>query len=321
MPSYAADFVTKFSEPLEKFMTAGITSLASAVQGPLYAGAFLYIVIFGILILLGYIKAPIQDFVINVFKITLIYLLVTKTSEYNFYIKDLFFNYLPNGISSAIGQVPGSATSASNVTNGNAFDTVFNQLIDFSALVYKQWTWDNWYPLVASCIVLLGLIPISALLGIVLLSKVGLSLILVLGPVFIALYLFRPTQSFTTAWVSALVNFVTLQILAITFVTLLMSIMTDFVKNTNGLTGGAQLGAAFSIILIFVLALVLALHLPAISSQLAGGGFQIGAGLISAGVNGSRATANAAKTGAQKGIQKGLAKLASARSGGSMKKE
>ena len=320
MASFAADCVTKFSQPLESFMTQGVSQLAAAVKGPLYAGATLYIVIFGILILLGYIRAPIQDFVVNVFKITLVILLATKVGEYNFYVKELFFKHIPDGISSAIGQIPGSSTSAASVSSGDAFDTVANQLIVFATTLYEQWTWDDWYPLVAAFLVLLGLIPIAALLAVVLLAKVGLTLILVLGPIFIALYLFRPTQSFTSAWVSALVNFVALQVLSMLFITLLMSILTGFVKDSQALSGGAQIAAAFSIIVIFVLALILAIYLPAISSQLAGGGFQVGAGIINAGVSGSRVAANAFRAGAQSGLKWGWNKLNSGRSGGSIQK-
>ena len=81
MASYAAEFVSKFSEPLEKFMTQGVSQLAEAVKGPLYTGATLYIVTFGILILLGYIRAPISDFVANVFKIAVVVLLATKVGR------------------------------------------------------------------------------------------------------------------------------------------------------------------------------------------------------------------------------------------------
>ena len=204
-----------------------------------------------------------------------------------------------------MGQVPGSTTSATQVSNGTAFDDIAGQIIEFATTLYEQWTWDDWYPLVAAVLVLLGLVPIAFLLAVILLAKVGLTLVLVLGPVFIALYLFRPTQSFTSAWVSALVNFVALQVLSVTFITLLMSILTGFVRDAQSQSGGAQLVAAFSIIVIFALALVLALYLPAISSQLAGGGFQVGAGVIHAGVSGSRATATAFRQGRQDAVKWG----------------
>lgn len=290
-------------------MTHGVSQLAAAVRGPLYAGATLYIIVFGILILLGYIRAPIQDFVINVLKISIVILLSTDVGEYNFYVKELFFRHISDGIGSVMGQIPGSATTASSVSSGAAFDIIANQLIFFAATLYEQWTWEDWYPLVAAFLVLLGLIPIAALFAVVLLAKVGLTLILVLGPIFIALYLFRPTQSFTSAWVGALVNFVTLQVLSVTFITLLMSILTNFVKDAQALSGGAQIAAAFSILVIFVLALILALYLPAIAASIAGGGFQMGAGLIKSSINAARTTGGGAGRAGERSAQWGWNKM------------
>ncbi|PSH70133.1 hypothetical protein CU102_03270 [Phyllobacterium brassicacearum] len=307
--AYASDFVEKFTDPLDRFMTDGVTSLAAAVKGPLYAGATLYIVIFGIFILLGYVRAPISDFIGNVLKITIVVTLATKVGDYNYYVKDLFFTHLPEGISNAIGKVASGDTSATSVSNGKAFDDVTDQLIAFSTAVYSQWDWDNWYPLLAAAIVLLGLIPIAALLAVVLLAKVGLTLILVLGPVFIPLFLFRPTQSFTSAWISALVNFVALQVLSITFITLMLNITTGFIDDAQTLEGGAQAAAALSIFLIFVLALILAVYLPTISAHLAGGGFQIGSSLINSSSDPTRTVGSAAGSGATRAARWGWNKV------------
>jgi len=297
-PTYASEFVKDFTEPLEKFITNGVSKLADALMGPLYAGATLYIAIFGILIVLGYVRAPVQDFVINVLKITIVVLLVSKIDQYNYYVTKLFFEYIPDGINSAIIQVSkDDSFSPQKIANGSAFDTVVDNIITFATTLYKKWTWDDWYPLIATLLVLFGLIPTATLLAVALLAKLGLTLLLALGPVFISLYLFRSTQSFTAAWINALANFVILQVLAFAFVTLLMNIMNGFIEKSQALEGGAQIAAALSLVLTFVLSLILVIQLPAISSQLAGSGFQIGAGLIHAGLNATKAAA-AKSTGA-----------------------
>jgi len=41
-PTYASEFVKDFTEPLEKFITNGVSKLADALMEPLYAGATLY---------------------------------------------------------------------------------------------------------------------------------------------------------------------------------------------------------------------------------------------------------------------------------------
>jgi len=291
-PEFASQFVEKFTEPLEKFITDGVSGLASALQAPLYAGATLYIAIFGIMIVLGYIRVPIQDFLINVIKIVIIVLLVSKVDKYNEYVTKLFFEYIPDGITVAITQA-GGKFSANDITNGSAFNTVVDNIIQFAYLLYKKWTWDDWYPLIAAIFVIFGLIPTAALLAVSLLAKLGLALLLALGPVFIALYMFRTTQSFTSAWISGLANFVILQILAFAFVTLLMNIMNGFIEQSKQLEGGAQVASALSLVLTFALSLILVIQLPAIASQLAGSGFQIGAGIINSGVNATKKSAQA----------------------------
>lgn len=143
----AADIVTDFVDPIDKFMTSGVTGLAGALKGPLTAGATLYIAIFGILILLGYVRAPVQDFVVNTLKIVFIVALVTQVDNYNFFVKDLFFTQLPEGLSAALGKVPNINTSASEISNGSAFDTVINQVISIADNIRKNGSWRNIYPI------------------------------------------------------------------------------------------------------------------------------------------------------------------------------
>lgn len=317
----AADFVEQFLEPLDSFMTEGISSLASAIEGPLTVGATLYIVIFGILIVLGYVRAPISDFIVNVFKITILVALCTNVDTYTTYVKDFFFTDLPDGLSGVFSSGAGSGTAPSDVSSGAAFDDVMNQIILLGTQIYEQWSWDDWYPLLVGALVLLGLIPVAALLAIVILAKVGLTLLLVVGPIFIALYLFNATSSFTSSWLSGLVTFVALQVLAVIFIALLMSILSTLVEDANNLKGGEQIAAGLRMVGIYVVAMILALLLPQIAAQLAGSGIRAGGGLIHQGVNSTRTMANMARRGVGRGAMAGIRwgyNRASGRSGGSI---
>lgn len=290
----AADFVNEFVEPLDTFITNGVSELARAIEGPLIAGATLYIVIFGILIVLGYVRAPISDFIANVFKITILVALCTNVDTYTAYVKDFFFADLPDGISSAIGHVPGSDTPASDVSSGAVFDTIIDQLINLIYDVYRQWSWDNWFPLLVVTLLGLGLIPVAALLAVVLFAKVGLTLLIVLGPIFIALYLFNATSSFTASWISGLATFAALQVLAIAFIALLTSIVSGFLSDAQDLEGVQQINAALRLVGLFVISMALALLLPQIAAQLAGGGIRAGGGIIHQGIAGARRVSGAA---------------------------
>lgn len=285
----AADVVESFVEPLEQFMEQGVSNLASALSGPMTAGATLYIVIFGIMIILGYVRAPISDFVINVIKITIIVGLVTTASEYNDYVKQLFFVDLPEGLSDALGTVPGSTASASAIQSGSAFDTVINQAIKIGNEISAQGNWRNWYPIIISVIFsAIALIVTMVLLAIFLYAKVALSLILVLGPIFIAMLLFRVTQPIFSAWLGAVLNFVVLQVLAVALITLMVSIITNYLNQSSGQDVAMQVVMAYRVIGLFALSLYLGINLPEIAARISTGGLALGGGITKAAIDGLR---------------------------------
>jgi len=281
----AADFVTKFVEPLDGFMTETVSKLAGALEGPLYAGATLYIVIFGILVVLGYVRAPIQDFVINVIKIAIIVALVTEVSTYNQYVKDFFFTQLPDGIGAAFGT---QGTAPGDIQSGSAFDSLIDDVLARFKEIASEGSWRNIVPyLIGSLFVVVGVIASIILLALVLLAKLALALLIAIGPIFIALALFRATFPFFSSWLSGLVNFVVLQVLVVAIISLLVSILTGFLNDISGADFGAQMAMALRMVALFALGAILALQLPGIAARISGGGIELGTGLIRSGAQGA----------------------------------
>ncbi|NNU63378.1 type IV secretion system protein [Ochrobactrum soli] len=278
----AADIVTDFIDPIDKFITSGVSNLAGELKGPLIAGAALYLVVFGILILLGYVRAPLQDFVVNALKIAFIVALVTQVGNYNYYVKDLFFTQLPEGINSALGKVPGTSFNAAEISNGAAFDRVVDQILSIGKTMAQEGSWRNIYPIFVSIFyTVVAMLVIMVLLAIVLFAKVALALVLVVGPIFICLLLFRVTQPFFSSWLAAAANFVLLQVLVMATITLLVSIINNYLTSASGQNPGAQIIMAWRMLGLFALSLYLALQLPDIAARISGGGLALGGGIIS----------------------------------------
>jgi type IV secretion system protein VirB6 len=275
----AASFVSDFADPLDKFVTQGVSNLAAALKGPLYVGATLYIVIFGVLIVLGYVRAPVQDFVISVLKIAFIAALVTQTDTYNFYVKDLFFTQLPDGLSQAVGQA-GSGVSAQSVQSGAAFDALFSQAFTLAESIRKEGSWRNLFPILVSAVLGAAASVVSVILfALALFAKTALALVLVVGPVFIALALFRSTQPFFSSWMTVAVNFVLLQVLVLALVTLLVSILTNYIASAPGKDLGTHIYMALRVLGLFALSVWLALRVPDIAARLSNGGLALGSDL------------------------------------------
>ncbi|NRF07698.1 MULTISPECIES: type IV secretion system protein [Agrobacterium] len=276
----ASEIVSRFVEPLETFIQEGAGNLASALQGPLTVGATLYIVIFGIMILLGYVRAPISDFVINVFKISILVALVTQVDNYNTYVTDLFFTQLPDGLSSAIGSVSSGSVSADQIKSGAGFDAIIDRVILMGEEIASEGSWRDVYPyIVAGVFTIAALIVAMILLAIYLFAKTAAALILVIGPIFIAMLLFRATQSLFSSWLSAVINFVLLQVLTVALLTLLVSLISSYINDAEGQNPGVQMVMAWRMTGLFALSLYLGLQLPEIAARISSGGLALGGGI------------------------------------------
>jgi len=279
----AADIVSGFLAPIDSFMTSSVSKLAEGLEKPLLAGATLYIAIFGIMIVLGYVRVPVQDFVINVLKICIIITLVTQVEHYNTYVKKFFFTDIPDGLISALGKVPGTKINSDEISSGVIFDRISESLGDIKDKILEKAGFTDIFPVFLALIFgVISMIVVMILLALVVYAKIALSLVLVVGPIFITLLLFRTTQSFFASWLSVVANFIVLQVLIMVMVTLLLGIIDDRIASVLGDDDiGEHMVVAFQLIGLFVMSIYLATQLPGIAASIAGGGIALGSATLS----------------------------------------
>ncbi|MCB5205166.1 type IV secretion system protein [Neorhizobium sp. T786] len=273
---------SSIEEPMLAFMSNGVTKVAAAVSGPFNAAMTLYVIIFGLMIVLGYVRMPISDYVMNAFKLAFLSLLISNVGEYNTYVTDLFFKSLPEGIGAALG----GKSDVSNIQSGIAFDIYIDKVIKVGETIREGADWSDvgtqFFAIIFQGI---GVAAAVLMFAVVVYSKLMLALIIAIGPIFVALALFEQTRSFTQSWVGALVNFVMLQVLIYALLALTLTIGESMIDPKGEFP--VVFHKAMQAIGLFILSAYVALELPGVSSALAGSGFAIGGRVMNAAVGGA----------------------------------
>lgn len=269
-------FTSRFETPLTNFMDAGVNNLTGAVNGPLRVALLLYVILYGYAVMRGAIVEPASEFAWRGIKIAIIIMLATGAGDYNTYVKQLFFDTLPKEIGNVF--VTGSA---SGLNTGASFDTFLDKVFKYGYDLWQGAQWSDFFTIaLAVAVIIAGALATMFLFAIVLYAKIGLSLVIALGPVFVALILFASTRPFGEAWIRQLANFVILQILAMAVVGLFLTTL-DSVLQTSAPEPSDKAYAAIAIIALLSLGGYIALQLPEIASGLAGGGANLSSSVAS----------------------------------------
>jgi len=271
------EFLKEFEQPITQFVSNAVQNVSSYVDAPLRVAVMLYVVIYGVAVMRGAIQEPILDFAWRSIRIVAVILLATNAASYQQYVTGLFFESLPKEISNAI------AGGGLDMKSGQPFDQLLSKGVEVATQIYEQAGITNIAPALIAAI-LLVFTAVSGFLqfAIMLYAKVGLALVLALGPIFIALMLFEATRTFGEAWTRQLANFVIQHVLVVALIGLMLTTVGHFVDKygANAATGGQLIVGAVAISAVLGLAAYIALQLPEIAGALAGGGASLAAHML-----------------------------------------
>ena len=236
----------QLAEPIQQFVTEGVSNLASAVSGPLKAAVTLWIIFQGIAIMRGLVNEPVLDFAVKAMKVVVIVALATQVSTYNEYVKNVFFEALPKEIGNAL------AGSGAIVPNANAFDSFVQKGYQSAEGLWRQGGLTNPGPAFLGAFVML-IAGFGAVVAytVSLYAKVALAIVLAVGPVFIALALFNSTKRFTESWLGQVVNYVVLQALVMVVLSLVLKVADKFAATSASADFGQAMMAALTMSVIY----------------------------------------------------------------------
>lgn len=266
-----ADIEDTFTAPLDSFISSGSSNIASAVAGPLTVAVTLYIMITGIMMMLGKLDAPIREICLRVIKIGIILALVKESGTYQQFVTGIFFETLPNEITSAL--------STGSPISGSSLDGLLTKIQLTAVTIMSKAGWDYTiitYGMAALLLIVIALIALAVSFVVTLYAKVALSLVLALGPIFIACALFDATRRMTEAWFAQVLNFSVLQVLVVALGSLLVSVLDVQVNGAASVQDALMI--PLSLGATFVAAGYILYQLPSLASSLAGGGIALAYG-------------------------------------------
>ena len=242
------------------FIQDSFNNLWAAISVSFRGLLVLFLILYGLAIWRGLIKTPVQDIAWTGFKFAIIYGLVSTWGIFSVFIVDFITN-TPDALAGVFlgktGQTASGAIGAVYVTAIAAADAAMAQ--------------SGWFqPYVLGGIILLtATLMVIFSLFLIALSKIALAVLVGLGPLFILMMMFKPTQKIFEAWLQQVINYMLVILLTVG----VLGLMAGIAANAVGLipASGITLGDIVPAAVVFLVVFLLLTQVQSIASALGGG--------------------------------------------------
>ena len=230
-----------------------------------------YVCLWGWAMMRGVISEPIMDGVGRIVRLALISGIALQIGNYNGFLADFLWNS-PDALANYIG-------GSNSTSNTSYLDSLMSKMYDFGEVYNLKAQANRAYGIpdfsfliIAFIIWTAGLLTTAYGAFLLVLSKMGLSIALGVGPIFVLLTLFEPTKRFFDAWLGQTLNYVFMVVLSAASIRLIMSILDYYLKDINlAKISDPMLDHALPAIVFSAIAALVLKQMPAMASALGGG--------------------------------------------------
>lgn len=267
------DLYTVLVTKLDTAVASGLSGLTGFLHGPILAAVTLYILLYGFAVMMGKIRKPLLELGWRSVGLVAVVSLVLNLGHYQTWVQGIFLDTLPSQLAGALsgsatpGGVMGGVQDLWNAGAKVAKDMFSN--VTFASVTAGSGLADALGGVLVYLIT--GLCCAIAFVEI-LLARLALSLVILVGPIFIALAMFPETRRWFWSWVSQAVTYILLQILVVAVGQLAIAMTAQAAAL---MTANPVLGAFGGNILILAVLLVsiavLYMRAHSLASAIAGG--------------------------------------------------
>jgi type IV secretion system protein VirB6 len=261
-------FFAEFSQWLNTLLAAYIDSntarIAGLLEPALVSLGALYVALWGYLQLSGKIEEPFIEGVKRLVTLALILTVCLRLWLYHEIIVETFFSS-PGELAA---QIVGSYDAVGTV------DKILFDGGDAAALLFaKAGIFDGDFSFYLAGLAVYVVVGITAIYTMFLLSlsKIALSILLALGPLFIGMLLFESTKRFTGAWLAQLANYAFITLLTVMTSALMLHVISTAAQQAASAGGGIEISHAVKVCIAAGLTFLILKQIPSIAAGLASG--------------------------------------------------
>ena len=250
---------------LASYIGENTARVASILEPAVVALGTVYVMIWGYLQLTGRIEEPFAAGVRRIVTLAVIFGVGLHLWLYNSVLVDTFYD-APTEFAAAV-------VGASDPVQ--IIDSIWNAGGAVADQLYRDGSGFNvghlGYMLAGVVVwLLVGLLCIYTMF-LLALSSIALSVLLALGPLFIALLLFDTTRRFFEVWLAQLANYALITILTVMVAALLLHLVASYAQQTAALGAGMKIVDALNMLLVTGLVFLFMRQVMPIAAGLAGG--------------------------------------------------
>jgi type IV secretion system protein VirB6 len=234
---FFAEFNTWLNAILSTYIGTNTARVAAVLEPAIVTLGVIYVMVWGYLQLTGQMDEPFIAGVKRIVTLAVILGVALQLWLYNSLIVDTFFN-APAELAAAILGVYDPIATVDGIIESGA--DAGGLLLEKGGILNGNFAF---YLAGAAVYVIVGLTAIYTIF-LLTLSKIALSVLLALGPLFIALLLFATTKRFFEAWLAQLANYAFITILTVLVAALMLAVLSTAAQQAVASGGGIQIAMA-----------------------------------------------------------------------------
>jgi type IV secretion system protein VirB6 len=234
---FFAEFNTWLNGILAGYIGEKTAAIAAALEPAIVTLGIVYVMVWGYLQLTGQIEEPFIGGVKRIIALAVIFGCALELWLYNSLIVDTFFN-----APAELGAVVVGAFDPVGIVDQIIFEggDAANLLLEKGGLLNGNFA----YYLAGFAVYLIVVLTAVYTMFLLALSRIALSVLLALGPLFIALLLFETSKRFFEAWLAQLANYAFITILTVLVAALMLHVVTVSAQQAVSEGGSIQIANA-----------------------------------------------------------------------------